>query len=484
MVKICIDVHPASIKHGGHVDAAENTTNTTVMMYGRRQKVVSVKGDIIENTHVEPKKTIQAAEDNVMAILQTHSFNSNCNFLPDSIYTSLPLLCSGNPSSANVVADNVTTAYANLAPSPASGLALGLTSGFTTASARLQPLLASIANLCAMLWTEVVKATNPLSASAKPTTASSNLQALLAMFWAKLAEIWWAGPWGSVCALASMLYQLFDKVCLQSRFFTQLLFPFFCVWMIYRLIRLAYDGYQAYVDLGRGGTPTTIRGWCRTLRLKYIAWLDVLQPPRVPPFLDPYRGRLFNLAQRGGPRPTMNGVAPQRQIDQKASPSTFYRLSNMLARQAEMHSGLLNIETSFLEGHLQALRRVVPVDQPLGANDKNGEWEFGGEIAHPHRIDGSMHVVLHPEDVRTVIEAGWGERHPLAIATPFWKFLHHTLEGNRRPVPEYLVILYAPLTAQHYAVFEQIIQAAVWFATGGEVYPVDENTYPVEDEAE
>ncbi|KAK6823014.1 hypothetical protein PG987_014559 [Apiospora arundinis] len=68
MVKICIDVHPASTKHGGHVGAAENTTNTMVMMYGRRQKVVSVKGDIIENTHVEPKKTIQAAEDNVMAM--------------------------------------------------------------------------------------------------------------------------------------------------------------------------------------------------------------------------------------------------------------------------------------------------------------------------------------------------------------------------------------------------------------------------------
>ncbi|KAK7936580.1 uncharacterized protein PG986_015018 [Apiospora aurea] len=158
--------------------------------------------------------------------------------------------------------------------------------------------------------------------------------------------------------------------------------------------------------------PSTVRGWLRTLRLKYMARLDVLQPPRVPPFMDPYRGRLFNLPERTGPRPTVKGVAPQRQSDQKASPSTFFRLSNMLAEEARAHPQHLNINTSFLEGHLQALRKVVPEGQPLGRDDRNGDWEFGGEIAHPHRLDGSMHVVLHPEDVRTVIEGGWGERHP------------------------------------------------------------------------
>ena len=31
-----------------------------------------------------------------------------------------------------------------------------------------------------------------------------------------------------------------------------------------------------------------------------------------------------------------------------------------------------------------------------------------GEVVHLHTLDGSMHMTLHPEDVRTVLEKGWG----------------------------------------------------------------------------
>ncbi|KAK8061219.1 hypothetical protein PG997_015440 [Apiospora hydei] len=238
-------------------------------------------------------------------------------------------------------------------------------------------------------------------------------RAFLDLLWGYAMSIWYNGlTLDGISRLFSMIYHIIDKVFLQSRLFTRFLLPFLCLWVLYWLVRLFDDGYNAYLDLGRGGTPSTVRGWLRTLRLKYMARLDVLQPPRVPPFMDPYRGRLFNLPERTGPRPTVKGVAPQRQSDQKASPSTFFRLSNMLAEEARAHPQHLNINTSFLEGHLQALRKVVPEGQPLGRDDRNGDWEFGGEIAHPHRLDGSMHVVLHPEDVRTVIEGGWGERHP------------------------------------------------------------------------
>ncbi|KAK8021964.1 hypothetical protein PG993_012731 [Apiospora rasikravindrae] len=307
-------------------------------------------------------------------------------------------------------------------------------------------------------------------------------RAFLDLLWGYVMSIWFNGPTrAGLSRLFSMIYYVIDKVFIQSSLFMYFLLPVLGLWLLYRVYRFLSDGYEAYLDLGRGGTPSTFKGWTRTVFLKWCACLDVLQPPRVPPFLDPYRGRLFNLPERTGTRPTMKGVAPQRQSDQKASPSTFYRLSNMLAAEAQTHPDRLNINTSFLEGHLHALRRVIPEGQPLGREDKNGTWEFGGEIAHPHRLDGSMHVVLHPEDVRTVIEAGWGERHPLAIATPAWKFLHHYLEDNRRPVPEYLVILYAPRTAREYDVYQEIVRAAVWFATGGEIYPVDEHTYPMEE---
>lgn len=37
-----------------------------------------------------------------------------------------------------------------------------------------------------------------------------------------------------------------------------------------------------------------------------------------------------------------------------------------------------------------------------------------GEIVHVHHSDRSMHMNLHPDDAKVVLEKGWGERHPLA----------------------------------------------------------------------
>jgi hypothetical protein len=31
-----------------------------------------------------------------------------------------------------------------------------------------------------------------------------------------------------------------------------------------------------------------------------------------------------------------------------------------------------------------------------------------GEVVHLHTLDGSMHMTLHPEDVKTVLDKGWG----------------------------------------------------------------------------
>ena len=41
---------------------------------------------------------------------------------------------------------------------------------------------------------------------------------------------------------------------------------------------------------------------------------------------------------------------------------------------------------------------------------------FGSEITHPHHVDGSLHVMLHLQDIQPVVETGWGERHPIARA--------------------------------------------------------------------
>lgn len=37
--------------------------------------------------------------------------------------------------------------------------------------------------------------------------------------------------------------------------------------------------------------------------------------------------------------------------------------------------------------------------------------------------DGSLHLTLHPKDVKLVLERGWGQRHPLARGGFFERFV-------------------------------------------------------------
>lgn len=98
----------------------------------------------------------------------------------------------------------------------------------------------------------------------------------------------------------------------------------------------------------------------------------------------------------------------------------------------------------------------------------------GYEIADAHHGDGSLHVILHPEDIRTAIEQGWGELHPLASTWWFWMFYWNYVQSwwnptARPPIPETLVLLYAPRNSDKLAISLIIVDAAIWFLTGEEV---------------
>jgi hypothetical protein len=67
-----------------------------------------------------------------------------------------------------------------------------------------------------------------------------------------------------------------------------------------------------------------------------------------------------------------------------------------------------------------------------------------------------MHMTLHPADARVVLEAGWGERHPLARGGWFEKF-----------VPEGFVMVYAPRGEEDVEVLVRIVQAGAWFVNLG-----------------
>lgn len=72
-----------------------------------------------------------------------------------------------------------------------------------------------------------------------------------------------------------------------------------------------------------------------------------------------------------------------------------------------------------------------------------------------------MHLTLHPADVKLVIERGWGERHPLAREDWWW--------WRRRSVPPGFVMVYAPHDAEEVRLVMEIVRAAVWWVSGGEL---------------
>lgn len=60
-----------------------------------------------------------------------------------------------------------------------------------------------------------------------------------------------------------------------------------------------------------------------------------------------------------------------------------------------------------------------------------------------------MHALLAPADSKVVLEAGWGERHPLSRGGWFERF-----------VPADFVMIYAPQDHDELAVILEIIKAA------------------------
>ncbi|KAI1840782.1 hypothetical protein JX265_012933 [Neoarthrinium moseri] len=287
-----------------------------------------------------------------------------------------------------------------------------------------------------------------------------------------LVTAWFKGPWVFGPIVWDFCCSLFRVVLAPS--------PVFWILLTLYIIFSVRWYYHAYLDLGRGGTPPNAWGCWRIFRLKLVTrlFIDVFSPPRVPPLTDPYRGRLFGLPKRDGPRATVLGVAPQRQSDQKASPSTALRLNQMLQDIANEFPEQLTIDQSYLEGHLPALKRRLGADEVAGKPGTPAE--FGGEIAHIHLLDGgSAHFVLSPEDVRTVIETGYGERHPLATNWFVWRWWHHYFRKQRFPVPETTCFIYAPRHQGELDAVRKIAEAAAWWATKGKAYPVTIDTYPM-----
>ncbi|KAL4742880.1 hypothetical protein BDV11DRAFT_150476 [Aspergillus similis] len=238
------------------------------------------------------------------------------------------------------------------------------------------------------------------------------------------------------------------------------------------LIHTIRKDYHAFLALGPGGTPSTPAGYLRICILRLFTLRDPLDPPSIPQTLIPKTGYLSSakIPTRPGPRPTVAGIAPQRQITQKPGPVMYDALASEIHRLALEHPNTLYTATSCFEKHSTGIFYRLPTIMTAAASSSkspktassthNHRITCNGEVCHSHPSDGSLHLTLHPADVKLVLERGWAQRHPLARDSLWWV---------TKLVPPGFVMIYAPRNEDELKVVVEIIRAATWWVGGNEV---------------
>jgi hypothetical protein len=202
-----------------------------------------------------------------------------------------------------------------------------------------------------------------------------------------------------------------------------------CMILCLPILLLIRNDYHNFLNLGPGGTPATPAGYARLAWYRLFALRDPFSPPPPKPGQVPAAGILVQqpLPYRPGPRPSVAGLAPQRQLTQSGTPVAYQKLKQALEALSARHPAKLVMATSCLEKHGLALFARHPLN--VCGN---------GEICHIHTSDKSMHMNLHPDDIKEVLQKGWGQRHPMS-----WTGWVYT------PVPTTFVMIYAPRSECH-----------------------------------
>jgi len=208
---------------------------------------------------------------------------------------------------------------------------------------------------------------------------------------------------------------------------------------------IIYNDYDNFINLGPGGTPARILGYLKITYLRLFALSNPYAPPTVSDPIYPTAGYLHaELPKRVGPRPKIAGIAPQRQLNQSGCAHMYQMLRTSLENLAVTHPALFAIGTSCFEKKGLALFAKSPINVTCR-----------GEICHVHHSDRSMHMNLHPDDAKIVLEKGWGERHPLARGG--WMKAY---------VPREFIMIYAPRNRAELDAVCRIIEAAGYWVSG------------------
>ncbi|MEH2462279.1 luciferase domain-containing protein [Nostoc sp.] len=202
----------------------------------------------------------------------------------------------------------------------------------------------------------------------------------------------------------------------------------------------ALQDYRKWRSLGKGGLPANVAGWAVMTALRLLKRDPI--STRQYDHRHTADARLTALPQRTGLRPSIAVYpVPHRQMDQLPGPEMQQKVERLFAQTVAQASNLLTFQLSKFETRHQAVfARDLTHVHPLAQ-------ETRGEIAHIHPSDGSMHMIFSPSDAKAVIEAGWGERHPLAGVLPH---MHDTY-----------VFIYPPRSEEELAVVASLLQAAI-----------------------
>lgn len=223
---------------------------------------------------------------------------------------------------------------------------------------------------------------------------------------------------------------------------------------------VSYHDYRSYVALGPHGLPDTFWGWYRQLQMTQISRKDttvpapydlalVAGPHDTTSFLP--RSQTKGLSWRPGNKaPQVPGfVAPQRQTTQQATAAMKKTMYEYFDSLAAVNSGVIQIQTSVLEGPVPAMARKGFGDKAENEQPKVLQ-ATRGEMSHIHPPDGSTHLILSLVDQKRVLELGWGRR--------------HRLSGGGR-LPWNYTFVYAPRDEEEMAAWKTIVNAAVRFCT-------------------
>jgi hypothetical protein len=210
----------------------------------------------------------------------------------------------------------------------------------------------------------------------------------------------------------------------------------------------AVRDYRSWIALGPGGLPSNWIGWLKTTNMRLQAGdpLDVnlyakqIGRPGDSAFLS-------NLPVRQGARPK---IAPQpvphRQLDQFVGDDMRQKVRELFDGTVARGSERLEYKHSYLEKRHPAVFLRHPEQGHAHAEKSHGE------VAHIHPSDSSMHMLFSPSDAKSVILAGWGERHALA---------GRSLPGTELVLPDTYLLIYPPRNESELAVTARLLDASV-----------------------